>query len=117
YLEPANLLSLLRPTQAQLNAKKELPIWEACFYNGTRTNGVKFLRALNLHQNVRLLDKRVSVLQPHVRRLRWEQAEKDWGKNKKPEPKNEINRFLQLRTLLADAEITCRKMGVKFEVW
>ena len=117
YLEPANLLSLLRPTQAQLNAKKELPIWEACFYNGTRTNRVKFLRALNLHQNVRLLDKRVIVFQPHVRRLRWEQAEKDWGKNKKPEPKNEINRFLQLRTLLADAEITCRKMGVKFEVW
>jgi hypothetical protein len=117
YLDPANLLQLLRPTQSQIDQHKQLPIWETCFHNGTRINRVKILKALDDYKGARLLDKRVIVFQPHVRRKRWKEAEKHWLDNQPAEPKNEINRFLQLRTLLADAEITCRKIGITFEVW
>lgn len=112
YLEVPNLLKLL-------DDGKGLPIAQACFYNSTTKphgNRDKLLAALKGY-NRRLLDKRVIVLQPHVRKTDWRDACKSWENKAAPTPRNQINRFLQLRTLLADAEITCRKLGARFETW
>jgi hypothetical protein len=112
YLEVSNLLKLL-------DDGKGLPIAQACFYNSTAKpygNRDKLLAALKGY-NRRLLDKRVIVFQPHVRKSDWIDACTSWEGKAAPTPRNQINRFLQLRTLLADAEITCRKLGARFETW
>jgi hypothetical protein len=112
YLEVPNLLKLL-------DDGKDLPIAQACFYNSNtkpQGNRDKLLAALKGY-NRRLLDKRVIVLQPHVRKTDWREACTSWENKAAPTRWNQINRFLQLRTLLADAEITCRKLGARFETW
>jgi hypothetical protein len=112
YLEVPNLMKLLEDGAS-------LPIAQACFYNTTvRPYGSrdKLLAALKAY-NRRLLEKRVIVFQPHVRKSDWIAACKSWEGKAQPTPRNQINRFLQLRTLLADAEITCRKLGARFETW
>jgi len=73
--------------------------------------------ALDAYKDRRLLDKRVIVFPPHVRRSFWDDAHNSWLAGTKPTSKNQTNRFLQLRALLADAEITCRKIGAQFETW
>jgi len=112
YLEIQNLLGLLLKGT-------HLPIAKACFYNTTSKpygNRDKLLEALKGYDR-RLLDKKVIVFQPHVRKTDWEATCKSWEGGAKPTPKNQINRFLQLRTLLAEAEMTCRKVGARFETW
>ncbi|MGE5248782.1 MAG: hypothetical protein ACM3QS_01100 [Bacteroidota bacterium] len=112
YLEIPNLFKLLKDGS-------NLPIAQACFHNTTAApcgDRREILRALEGY-NRRLLDKRVIVFQPHVRRRDWEATCKNWEKKATPTRANQINRFLQLRTLLADVDMTCRKLGVKFETW
>jgi hypothetical protein len=114
YLDVVNLWSLLK--QGVTKKGDKLPIWETSFLNGKMVGRDTILKALEAHK-LRLLDKRVIVFQPHVRKTLWNEAQDEWRKGAESSPKNQINRFLQLRTLLADAEITCRKIGVQFEVW
>jgi hypothetical protein len=112
YLEVPNLLKFLEDG-------KHLPIANACFYNTTAKpygSRDKLLAALRGYKR-RLLDRKVIVFQPHVRRLDWKAARKSWEDGVEATPRNQINRFLQLRTLLTDAEITCRKLGAHFESW
>jgi len=110
YLDTKNLEKLLRDGSAY-------PISEVCFHNGSKTgNRNSILKALRKYKE-RLSDKRVIVFQPHVKESVWNNAYKSWMEGEPPTPKNQTNRFLQLRTLLADAEITCRKIGAHFEVW
>jgi hypothetical protein len=113
YLDLKNLRSLLEKGQ-----EKGLAIAAACFRNGEpRGNRKELLAALAAHP-WRLREKKVIVFQPHVRRTLWESANRTWTEDKEePTPQNQVNRFLQLRTLLADAELTCRKIGASFEVW
>jgi hypothetical protein len=113
YLDLANLKHLLEKG-------KNLPIGKACFYGNTLKpagNRDLILQALDAYKGKRLLDKRVIVFQPHVRKSVWENAHKSWLSGYKSTPSNQINRLLQLRTLLAEAEITCRKIGARFETW
>jgi hypothetical protein len=112
YLDISNLVDILEMGRG-------LPIAQACFYNTTdRPYGSreKLLEALRGYDR-RLKRKKVIIFQPHVHMKDWFRAKADWENKKKATPHNQINRFLQLRTLLADAEITCRKMGASFETW
>lgn len=114
FLDVANLEPLLRGGQV-----KGYPVAACCFRNGVAGpvgNRHDLLAALSGYRR-RLLDRRVIVLQPHVRRRAWRNAEQEWLDGVVPSRHNQIHRFLQLRTLLADAEVLCRKVGVRFEVW
>jgi hypothetical protein len=112
YLDVHNLASLL-------DAGKQRPIGQTCFYRTTSGAPTGRSEILNDLQNFkgRLSDKRVVVFQPHVLKSAWKSAHESWLRDEKATPQNQINRFLQLRTLLADAEITCKKIGARFEVW
>ena len=113
YLEASNLAALLEKG-------KDLPIAKACFYvKSDKPHGSRnlILSALKAQGTKRLPERKVIVFQPHVRKSVWEGALDKWEKGEKATPQNQVNRFLQLRTLLADAEITCRKIGAEFEVW
>lgn len=113
YLDVLNLRELLEKGNG-------LPIGKACFYAradkpyGSRD---KILEALQTHGTKHLPKRKVIVFQPHVRESVWKAAQEMWKQGTEPNPKNQVNRFLQLRTLLADAEITCRKVGAEFEAW
>jgi hypothetical protein len=113
YLDLANLKLLIEKG-------KELPIAKACFHgDNLKPCGGRgdLLKALTANMGRRLLEKKVIVFQPHVRQTAWEDASRDWLNGAQPTSKNQMNRFLQLRTLLADTEITCRKIGAQFETW
>ena len=119
YLEVGNLAELLAK-----GAAAKSPIAKSSFRNGKGPLGDRkvILQALRGYGR-RPWEKKVIVFQPHVRRSVWDKAKEELRVTATPAagggfgPQSQINRLLQLRTLLADAEVSCRRIGASFEVW
>jgi hypothetical protein len=119
YLEVGNLAELLAK-----GAAANYPIAKTSFRNGKGPLGNRkaILQALRGYGR-RPWEKKVIVFQPHVRKSVWDKALDKLLATPTPAagggfgPQSQINRLLQLRTLLADAEVSCRRIGARFEVW
>lgn len=105
----------------QLVASKGTPIERVTWKNGTqvrhRGKFVEALKAIGAFPN-----KEVIVFQPHTTRQSWENAQsalRETGVSPgdpQMSPGDRIQ-LLRLKTLLADLEVACRRVGASLAVW
>lgn len=77
-----------------------------------------FMAALKrMTKKLPAIHKKVVVLQPHIRASYWNTLLDRYERSRSPRSDSKLWPAFMLSSLLIEAEVACRKLGVDFEVW